>query len=158
MQDALTIGAPFETDRTLKDDILQTDTEKLALQKARIGQGRFRADLLDLWQGRCALTEVDMPELLRASHVKPWRTSNDSEKLNAFNGLLLAVHLDALFDQLLITFQDSGEMVVSKRLSLRDRDVFGVVPARKRLLLSSAHLRFMKDHQDRFAVNERPYL
>lgn len=158
LQDALTIVTPFETDRTLKDEILQTDTEKLALHKARIGQGRFRADLLDLWQGRCALTEVDMPELLRASHIKPWRTCNNSEKLNAFNGLLLAVHLDALFDRLLITFQDTGEMVVSKRLSLREREVFGVMPARKRLLLSAAHLRFMKDHQDRFAVNELPYI
>ena len=157
LESALAIDSPFANDRTLKDTILQPDTEKLALQNARIGQGRFRADLLDLWQGRCALTDVEMPELLRASHIKPWRTSNNSEKLDPFNGLLLAVHLDALFDRLLITFQDTGEMVLSKRLSFQDCEAFGVMPARRKLLLSSDHLRFMKDHQDRFAVNERQY-
>ena len=157
LEDALAFDSPFGSDRTLKEETLQADTEQMALHKARIGQGRFRADLLDLWQGRCALTEVDMPELLRASHIKPWRSSNNSEKLNAFNGLLLAVHLDALFDRLLITFQDTGEMVVSKRISLRNRELFGMMPVRRKLLLSAAHLQFMKDHQERFAESEHRY-
>jgi putative restriction endonuclease len=110
---------------------------------------------LNFWQGHCALTDVGAPELLRASHIKSWRDSNDRERLNAFNGLLLAVHLDALFDRALITFQDSGEMQVSKRLSANEREVFGITSPARKLLLSAAHLEYMRHHQDRFGANEQ---
>jgi putative restriction endonuclease len=124
LQAALTLTTPIAPERTLDGEIREVETEATALRKARIGQGRFRADLLNFWQGHCAITEVYIPELLRASHIKPWHASTDLERLDAFNGLLLAVHLDALFDCALITFQDSGQMQVSKRLSMKEREVF----------------------------------
>jgi putative restriction endonuclease len=136
-------------------EIHEVDTELTVLSKARRGQGRFRADLLNFWQGHCPLTDVFAPELLRASHIKPWRGSGDVERLDAFNGLLLAVHLDALFDQALITFEDSGEMLVSKRLSASERAAFGLTLPVRKLLLSVSHLGYLRHHQERFNTIER---
>ncbi|MFX7756070.1 HNH endonuclease signature motif containing protein, partial [Acinetobacter baumannii] len=71
-------------------------TTKQALREARIGQGRFRRDLRTLWQ-RCPITGITNPDLLIASHVKPWAISSDEEKLDPYNGFLFAVHIDRLF-------------------------------------------------------------
>jgi hypothetical protein len=65
----------------------------------RVGQDVFRAALMDYWGGRCAVTGCAEPLLLRASHIKPWAICEaDSERLDVYNGLLLAAHLDAAFD------------------------------------------------------------
>jgi hypothetical protein len=82
-------------------------TERDALVKARIGQGKFRSDLVKVWQRgeKCVLTGLDVPELLVASHIKPWRESSNSERLDPMNGLLLATHADKLFDRYLMSFR-----------------------------------------------------
>jgi putative restriction endonuclease len=72
--------------------------------------------LMDYWGGRCAVTGLDVPELLRASHAKPWKDCDDRERLDVYNGLLLAVHLDALFDRGLMTFDSAGTACVSVEL------------------------------------------
>ncbi len=95
------------------------------------------------------------PELLRASHIKPWAGSSDRERLDPFNGLLLAVHLDALFDRALMTFGDSGDAMVSDALSECDRAVFGLASALPKLLLSAAHLDYMRHHRERFAASRQ---
>jgi hypothetical protein len=155
LQNSLSLNSPIAPEKTLQDEIREVDTESTVLSKARRGQGRFRADLLNFWQGHCPLTDVFVPELLRASHIKPWRTSGDAERLDAFNGLLLAIHLDALFDRALITFQDSGEMLVSKRLSASERAVFGLTLPLRKLLLSASHLGYLRHHQERFNTAEQ---
>jgi predicted restriction endonuclease len=83
-------------------------TEALTEVRRRIGQDLFREALFEYWGGACAVTGLSVPELLRASHAKPWAESTDAERLDVYNGLLLAVHLDALFDRGLITFGDDG--------------------------------------------------
>jgi predicted restriction endonuclease len=66
-------------------------------------------------------------ELLRASHIKPWADcETDAERLDVFNGLLLAPHLDAAFDQGFITVADTGEVLVSPDLSPGSRQVPGL--------------------------------
>ena len=66
------------------------------------------------WGGRCAITEVTEPRLLRASHIKPWaKCETDAERLDVYNGLLLAAHLDAAFDAGLISFTDEGAILFS---------------------------------------------
>ena len=92
-------------------------TERDATVKQRVGQTLFREGLLALWGGRCAITGLDAPELLRASHAKPWADSSDIERLDVFNGLLLAAHWDAAFDSGLITISTSGHVVPSSALS-----------------------------------------
>ena len=84
-----------------------SDTERDVLAKARIGQGKFRRLVTEAWGlgESCALTGIAIPELLIASHIKPWRESNNEERLDPANGLLLATHIDKLFDQFLVSFQ-----------------------------------------------------
>ena len=85
------------------------ETERDVLTKARIGQGKFRANLVAYWgKGeRCALTGIAIPEMLVASHIKPWRDSTNDERLDPMNGLLLAAHVDKLFDRYLLSFEES---------------------------------------------------
>jgi predicted restriction endonuclease len=98
-------------------------TEREATVRQRVGQNLFREGLLALWGGRCAITGLDAPELLRASHAKPWADSSDIERLDVFNGLLLAAHWDAAFDSGLITVSTSGHVVPSPALSDATKEV-----------------------------------
>jgi putative restriction endonuclease len=59
---------------------------------------------------------VTDPSLLIASHIKPWRDSSDTEKLDGYTGLLLAPHVDRLFDRGFISFEDGGEILVARLL------------------------------------------
>jgi HNH endonuclease len=90
-----------------RSDIPLTTSD--ALVQARVGQGKFRTDVTNLWgKGEvCALTGIDVPELLIASHIQPWRDSSDAERLDACNGLLLATHVDKAFDKYLLSFSES---------------------------------------------------
>ncbi|HEU0198363.1 MAG TPA: HNH endonuclease signature motif containing protein [Nevskiaceae bacterium] len=82
-------------------------TERTREVRERIGQDVYREALLEFWDGRCALSGMRLPpELLRASHAKPWAQASDGERLDPFNGLLLAIRYDALFDKGLIAFAD----------------------------------------------------
>ncbi|MFM2199237.1 MAG: hypothetical protein RLZZ505_2669 [Verrucomicrobiota bacterium] len=92
-------------------------TEALRLTKQRIGQNLFRQALIKYWGGRCAVTGLDLPEILRASHSKPWADCHtDAERLDVFNGFLLAPDLDALFDRGLITFDNDGAIQLSSKV------------------------------------------
>ena len=102
-----------------------TEAERLVVQ--RVGQNLFRAALLDYWQGRCCVTGLDVPELLRASHIKPWAAcDSDDERLDVFNGLLLAPQFDALFDAGWMTVESGGSVRLSGRLSPQARATLGV--------------------------------
>jgi putative restriction endonuclease len=92
-----------------------TEAERLIVQ--RVGQNLFRNALLDYWRGRCCVTGLEISELLRASHIKPWALcTTDAERLDVFNGLLLAPHLDALFDGGWITVLQNGDLFASASL------------------------------------------
>jgi len=93
-------------------------TERLARQKVRIGQTRFRNNLLSEMK-RCPVTEIDDQRILIASHIKPWVHSNDEERLNTKNGLLLSPLFDKLFDKNigLITFTPEKKILISNKVS-----------------------------------------
>jgi putative restriction endonuclease len=84
-----------------------SDSEKEILTKARIGQGKFKSDVIKTWQGeKCAVTLVSIKEMLTASHIKAWKDcENTGERLDGANGILLCAHVDKLFDNHLITFK-----------------------------------------------------
>lgn len=104
----------------------RTLTSRLALVQSRLGQGDFRAGVMAVWGGRCAVTDLSTPELLRASHIKPWIDSSAFDRLSPHNGLLLSANLDALFDRFLITFNDDGQMLVSNAVAAADRELLGL--------------------------------
>jgi len=102
-----------------------TEAERLVIQ--RVGQDVFRDALLSYWEGRCAVTGVAEPRLLRASHIKPWaKCETDAERLDVYNGLLLAAHLDAAFDAGLISFADDGAIILSPQFTMEDRAALGI--------------------------------
>ena len=88
------------------------DTEREALIIARRGQGLFKQRVMEI-ESRCRITGVTNPIHLRASHCKPWRDSDNQERLNGENGLLLTPTIDHLFDRGFISFEDSGVLIVS---------------------------------------------
>ena len=93
-----------------------TEAERLMVQ--RIGQDIFRASLMEYWQGRCPLTGINDPALLRASHIRPWKhCRTDATRLDVYNGLLLSALWDATFDQGLVTFDGAGQPQFSPHLS-----------------------------------------
>ena len=123
-----------------------TEAERLVIQ--RVGQDIFRQSLIDYWQGRCAVTGLDVPPLLRASHIKPWaRCASDAERLDVFNGLLLAPHLDALFDGGWISFDDDGGVLVSPELLGEQRVLLGVRPGWRLAELAAPHIGYLVWHR-----------
>jgi hypothetical protein len=102
-----------------------TEAERLVIE--RVGQDVFREALMTYWGGCCAATGVAEPRLLRASHIKPWaKCKTDAERLDVYNGLLLAAHLDAAFDTGLISFGDDGVILLSSQFTQADRDAIGI--------------------------------
>lgn len=87
-------------------------TDREALVRARRGQGAFRANLLQI-EHVCRISHVANPDYLIASHIKPWRHGEDQERVDGENGLLLCPNADLLFDRGLISFDDSGDVIVS---------------------------------------------
>nr|WP_314764757.1 HNH endonuclease [uncultured Neisseria sp.] len=100
-------------------------TEIETLIKARQGQDSFRKKLLNLYPS-CPLTGLDIQPLLIASHIKPWSKCNDKERLDPFNGLMLAPHIDALFDSGLITFETDGTIKISPKIDLENQKRLGI--------------------------------
>jgi hypothetical protein len=127
-------------------------TERTREVRQRIGQDVFREALLELWEGRCALSGVALPLLLlRASHAKPWALSDDCEKLDPFNGLLLAVHYDALFDQGWVTFDDDGRLLISPSLSPEARQLLHLEDSARLRFVLPGHIEYLCFHRKSIA-------
>ncbi len=99
----------------LLDDVQQLQvvsniTERESLTKARLGQGLFRQRVAQL-EPCCRVTGLARQEFLVASHIKPWRDSDNRERLSGANGLLLSPHIDKLFDRHWISFEQNGELI-----------------------------------------------
>lgn len=90
-------------------------TMKAQLVKSRRGQGLFKLNVRRN-EKSCRVTGVTDPRNLRASHIKPWKDCSDNEKLNGCNGLMLAPHVDHLFDRGFISFTNNGDLLISSTL------------------------------------------
>jgi hypothetical protein len=99
-------------ERQVANDSSLRETERLALIRARNGQGLFK-DRVSKIETRCRITGVENPVHLIASHCKPWRDSTNEERLNGENGLLLTPSIDHLFDRGFIGFEDNGKLIIS---------------------------------------------
>ncbi len=107
--DAQTVTIDNTIEQKIREGSLP-ETEKEQLIKARYGQGTFRIRLEKI-EYRCRMTGVDDKRLLVASHIKPWRYSDNVERLDGNNGLLLSPHVDKLFDKGWISFSDQGRIL-----------------------------------------------
>lgn len=133
----------------LPTDVKGTEIERLI--KQRVGQQSYRQALLEYWGGKCAVTGVESAAVLRASHAKPWsECESDEERLDVFNGFLLTANLDALFDRFLITFDESGFMLVSKKIIQSDRDLLGLNQKLKLRWFANEHQIYLEYHRSHF--------
>jgi len=106
-------GIHLESDRSLK--IRGGPTESTATVKVRRGQQFFRQSILSAYGLRCCISGINIPSLLVASHIKPWRDFPE-ERLDPRNGLCLSNLHDAAFDEGLITLDNQLRVILSKRL------------------------------------------
>jgi putative restriction endonuclease len=105
---------------------------------------------LAYWEGRCAITGLAVPELLRASHIKPWADcASDAERLKIWNGLLLAPQLDAAFDRGFITVGDDGAVIVSAELDAAARETLGLDEPLRVRALHEGHREYLPWHRER---------
>ena len=121
-------GIEVEDDRHEREILnrgLAGPVEKIQLVKSRRGQGVFR-DNVESREPKCRVTGVTNPRYLMASHIKPWRKSTDQEKIDGNNGLMLAPHVDFLFDRGFISFEDDGTLIVSNQIEDGVLDAWGI--------------------------------
>lgn len=136
-----------------RDDALSA-TERDALISARIGQGRFRREVLALWGSSCAVTGSRIAEIIRASHILPWRDSNNDQRLDAENGLPLVATLDALFDRGIISFGSTGKLLINKK-RLADEDYHLNGYQRLRMKPYKRMAAFLAEHRKKHGFKDR---
>lgn len=143
------LSAQMEEDELadVKAYLSLSETEREAIVKARIGQGRFRESLIHYWV-TCAVTGCQEHTLLRASHIKPWSRSEVTERLSLYNGLLLSPNLDACFDSGFISFDDSGRVLVSNRLNENDMNALGIAKDMKLSRIEPEHHKYLAYHRE----------
>ncbi|MFA0233574.1 HNH endonuclease [Vibrio sp. 10N.222.55.C7] len=118
-----------------------------ARANARIGQGAFRDEVLDIWDNTCPVTNIAIPELLIASHIVSWVLSDDEEKIDGYNGLPLSPNADKLFDKGLISFSDSGQLLISPSLSISTLNALGISEQTKIEGLTEEHSYYLSRHR-----------
>lgn len=151
---------PLPNPRVL-DDIHQIEadesiplTERAQLAKARVGQGLFRKRVI-LLDGACRVTGVDDTRVLVASHIKPWRDASNMERISGQNGILLSPHVDALFDEQLITFENDGCIRVHKSLPREVLDRWSIDPDKCTGPFRKEQAQFLAFHRRLFAEKGR---
>ena len=125
----------------------QGTTEILQLVKARRGQGVFRENVSALGS-KCRLTGVNDLRYLRASHIKPWRKSTDQEKIDGNNGLMLAPHIDMLFDGGLISFKNDGTLIISDQIEPSVLSAWGISPKLNVGVFSPKQCVYLEHHRN----------
>ena len=101
----------------ITNDNSLTQTEKETIIKARVGQGKYRELLMKKYNRTCIMTDVNIPQVLIASHIKPWAVCDNFERTDVNNGLILSATYDRLFDSGLITFSKNGKIKISRLIN-----------------------------------------
>lgn len=123
-------------------------TEKFQLVRSRVGQGQYRKNL-ERHESGCRISGITDGRFLTASHIKPWAKSNDFEKLDGNNGLLLSPHIDRLFDRGYISFEDSGRLMISHLVPSEVINAWGLTKPSHQKPLSSKQAVYMDFHRNK---------
>lgn len=120
-------------------------TEKETVLLSRIGQGKFRNQLITYWNG-CSISHFGKADILIASHIKPWRSSDNFERTDLFNGLLLLPNYDKLFDKGYISFDEKGKILYSKLITKNDKKTLGMNDDFKLFKIENNHKDYLLYH------------
>lgn len=135
-------------EKKISENVNISTTERESIVKARIGQGKFREQLLAKY-GSCIISGIDISKALVASHIKPWAVSTNEERVSVNNGLLLSATYDRLFDSGLITFVNEGKLIISRFVSEENRNKLQIKSGQVYKLQSNVQMRnFLEYHND----------
>lgn len=139
-----------ENNLVLNEDI--KDTSKSIQTKIRIGQEKFRKNLLKELK-YCPITGIDEQRILFASHIKPWVFSSNFERLDTNNGFIFSPTIDNLFDKGLISFENNKQIIISPSLSIRNMEKIGIEKGKKYLRLPiDNRLNYLDYHRENIFI------
>ncbi len=124
-------------------------TQRSGLVTSRVGQGYYRQNIVQKWKGVCPVSKIDILEVLIASHIVGWAESDNEERLDEENGILLAPHIDALFDKHLISFTDDGDIILSNIINTETQEKFGINNA-VQIPITDGMKKYLKRHRKKF--------
>jgi predicted restriction endonuclease len=127
------------------------ETERKGLVTSRVGQGYYRQQIIEKWDGKCAISKTDILPILIASHIVSWSESNDDERLDVENGILLSPLYDALFDKHLISFDATGGIIISDALTHENLTKLGLSKD-TRIQITEGMLPYLAKHFSRMAA------
>jgi hypothetical protein len=133
-----------EIPNTTKEDII----------KSRVGQKTYKQKLSVIWGGACAITQSKL--LVNASHIKPWSSSSDEERMDPYNGILLSPVYDRAFDKGYITFDSHGALIVASQFA-DDLKKIGIKGSEALKSISPFNLKYLDYHREHIfkAAGER---
>lgn len=127
------------------------EAEKQALIKIRLGHSKLRERVLES-KKECDICGLNHPKLLVASHIKAWAQSDNEEKLDEENILLLCSMHDALFDKGLISFDDNGKILISSSLSENNQALANVNEDSSINIVSEKQKEYLKWHRENIFI------
>ena len=133
-----------------KPHLKPNKTERKGLVTSRVGQGFYRQELIKKFDNKCAVTGINLEEILIASHIIPWRHSNDEERLDIENGILLSPLYDSLFDKNLISFQDNGDIIISKKI--QDTELISLIDINANIKITEGMKKYLINHRSQLRI------
>jgi len=121
-------------------------TERTALIASRVGQGHFRDESIRLWHA-CCVSGFTKESILTASHIKPWRASDNRERLDGYNSLLLVPTYDRLFDKGYIGFDMNGSITISDKIDMNDVRRAGLNENSRLFKIPDKTMHYLEYHQ-----------
>lgn len=122
-------------------------TERKGLVTTRVGQGAYRKSILHRWEYQCAVTKFNDLRVLVASHIVPWKDSTDEQRLDVDNGILLSPDFDGLFDKHLISFENSGKIILSSEVENTGYTRLGISGKEVIMNLSDGNKSYLDQHR-----------
>lgn len=137
----------------LAEDIVDSvyETQQRRFVNTRVGQGAYRKRIIHRWEYKCAVTSFNKLDVLIASHIIPWADSNDIQRLDVNNGILLSPTYDALFDRNLISFENNGRIILSESIEYEAYKKIGVTGHEKIRSLNGENHRYLEQHRQLLA-------
>ena len=123
-------------------------TERSGSVVQRVGQEYHRQEMIKRWEGKCPVTGCSILAILKSSHIVPWSESNNEERLDVNNGILLSPNVDALFDRHLISFEDDGSIMLSSKITEKDLLALGIDTSVK-IPIKEGMKSYLKRHRER---------
>lgn len=133
--------------KKVEEDTQLNSTERTQIIQSRVGQGIFRNKLVEYWVG-CSVSGCSLLSVLVASHIKPWSASDNIQRLDLYNGLLLQPNFDRLFDRGYITFDLNGKIRCSSLLDSIDRKLLGIDTSMHLRKIDKMHNQYLLYHKE----------